>query len=225
MRSDDEVDALRARLVDGPAPVTAGIAGSALVVSAHHGAVDGLGLFASWPRRRVRPGDVQGPWRRRAPDPRQVTRGPRSAGWRRRRSALPRGSPPPDGEVASGDVFAEIDRPGLVPHRRAGDRGRAGDPPAQRRRWQGHPAPRGRRRRGATRDPAPTTGSTTAAPCCGSATSRARPARRSSERCGTRRWSGPGPRVGSRRRRGCGRRCDCSPGGSARPCWCPTSAR
>ncbi|HWM73130.1 MAG TPA: hypothetical protein VNQ53_05285, partial [Nocardioides sp.] len=45
VRRDDDVDALRARLIDSPAPVLAGIAGSAMVVSAHHASVDGLGLL------------------------------------------------------------------------------------------------------------------------------------------------------------------------------------
>ena len=45
VRGDDDVDALRARLIDGSAPVLTGIAGSALVVSAHHAWVDGLGLL------------------------------------------------------------------------------------------------------------------------------------------------------------------------------------
>ena len=43
--------------------------------------------------------------------------------------------------------FRRAHRAGRVAHRRGGDRDRAGDPPAQRRRGARHPAPGGRRRR------------------------------------------------------------------------------
>ncbi len=45
VRVDDNVDALRSLLSDATTPVVVGIAGSALVVSAHHASVDGLGLL------------------------------------------------------------------------------------------------------------------------------------------------------------------------------------
>ena len=112
VRSDDEVDALRARLVDGPAPVTAGIAGSALVVSAHHASVDGLGLLDVMAAATGQPvaSRVRGVGER-------PTRGS-FARTAIRRLAEAAFRPParvatPDGEVASGDVFAEITVPGL----------------------------------------------------------------------------------------------------------------
>ncbi len=45
VRADDDLEALRSRLTDASTPVVLGVAGSALVVSAHHGYVDGLGLL------------------------------------------------------------------------------------------------------------------------------------------------------------------------------------
>jgi hypothetical protein len=111
VRSDDDVDALRARLVDGPAPVVAGIAGSALVVSAHHAWVDGLGLL-----------DVMA-----AATGRPMTSSARGVGERPTRGGLARTAsrrlaeaafrPParvatPDGAVGSGDAFAELTVPG-----------------------------------------------------------------------------------------------------------------
>jgi hypothetical protein len=45
VRADDDLEALRSRLTDATTPVVLGIAGPALVVSAHHAYVDGLGLL------------------------------------------------------------------------------------------------------------------------------------------------------------------------------------
>jgi len=111
VRRDDDVDVLRARLIDSPAPVLVGIAGSALVVSAHHASVDGLGLLDVLAH-------VTG---------RSVTSSARGVGDRATRGGLARTAtrrlaeaafrPPavvsaPEGAVGSGDAFAELTVPG-----------------------------------------------------------------------------------------------------------------
>ena len=45
VRTDDDIELLRSRLTEAAAPVILGVAGSRLVISAHHGYVDGLGLL------------------------------------------------------------------------------------------------------------------------------------------------------------------------------------
>jgi hypothetical protein len=111
VRRDDDVDALRARLIDGSAPIIAGIAGSALVVSAHHAWVDGLGLLDVLAAATGQPvtSSVRGVGERptRGGLARTVTRRVAEAAFR-----PPAAVSTPEGVVGSGDVFAELTVPG-----------------------------------------------------------------------------------------------------------------
>jgi hypothetical protein len=107
LRRDDDLDALRTRLIDAPAPVVVGIAGNALVVSAHHAWVDGLGLLDVLAAVTGRP---VGPSVRGVGDRRTRTGFARAAARRLLEAAVRRpadiASPAAAGGV--GDVFAEV---------------------------------------------------------------------------------------------------------------------
>lgn len=111
VRRDEDVESLRTRLTESPAPVVVGVAGSALVVSAHHAAVDGLGLLDvldDLTEHRV------GSSARGVGD--RPTRGgvARTAARRLAEAALrpPAHIATPEAVVGSGDVFAELSAPG-----------------------------------------------------------------------------------------------------------------
>ena len=111
VRSDDDVDPLRARLIDGSAPVLTGIAGSALVVSAHHAWVDGLGLLDVLAAATGQPvaSSARGVGERptRGGTARTATRRLAEAAFR-----PPAAVAAPSGAVGSGDAFAELTVPG-----------------------------------------------------------------------------------------------------------------
>jgi hypothetical protein len=111
VRRDEDVDALRSRLIDAPTPVVTGVAGSTLIVSAHHARVDGLGLLdvlAAVTGRPVGP-SVRGVGER-------PTRSgfARAAGRRLVEAAVrrPAGLASPAAAGGVGDVFAEVTVPG-----------------------------------------------------------------------------------------------------------------
>lgn len=111
VRRDDDLDSLRPRLIDAPAPVVVGVAGSALVVSAHHAWVDGLGLLDVLATVTGRP---VGPSVRGVGD--RATRGgfARTAGRRLAEAAFRRPARIASSGAAGGvgDVFAEVSVPG-----------------------------------------------------------------------------------------------------------------
>jgi hypothetical protein len=111
IRHDDDLDALRARLIDAPAPVVVGVSGSALVLSAHHAWVDGLGLLDVLAAVTGRP---VGPSVRGVGD--RPTRGgfARTASRRLAEAAFrrPAGIASKGAAGGVGDVFAELSVPG-----------------------------------------------------------------------------------------------------------------
>ena len=106
VRADDDVEALRFLLTDATAPVVLGIAGSALVVSAHHSHVDGLGLLDVLTEVTGRPAAA----RVRGVADRPMRDGlARATGRRLAEAALrpPAGIASPSAAGGGGDVFAE----------------------------------------------------------------------------------------------------------------------
>ena len=111
VRRDDDVESLRTRLTESPAPVVVGVAGSALVVSAHHASVDGLGLLDVLANLTGHPVGSSA----RGVGDRPTREGVARTATRRLAEAALR--PPasiatPDAVVGSGDVFAELPVPG-----------------------------------------------------------------------------------------------------------------
>jgi hypothetical protein len=111
VRRDDDLDALRARLIDASAPVVVGVSGSALVVSAHHAWVDGLGLLDVLALVTGRP---VGPSVRGVGDRPTRSGFARSAGRRLAEAAFrrPAGIASKGAAGGVGDVFAELSVPG-----------------------------------------------------------------------------------------------------------------
>lgn len=111
VRREDDLDTLRMRLTEAAAPVVVGVSGSALVVSAHHASVDGLGLLTVLSALLGRP---VAPSVRGVVD-RPLRDGPARAIGRRLAEAALRPPAGIAGEGAAGgvgDVFAELSLPG-----------------------------------------------------------------------------------------------------------------
>lgn len=113
LRTGDDPAELRVQLTEGSAPVTLGLAGPTVVVSAHHAAVDGLGLLRVLSEVTGRPVAS----RVRGVADRPLRGGPTGAAVRRLAEAALR--PPaaiarPPRAGGGGDVFAELSVPGAV---------------------------------------------------------------------------------------------------------------
>lgn len=111
LRTDDSLELLRSRLVDGGPPVLLGVAGRTLVISAQHAFVDGLGLLGVLSEVTGRPATT----RVRGVAERPVRGGPRRAVARRLAEATLRPPAPvvsPGTVAAGGDAFAETTVPG-----------------------------------------------------------------------------------------------------------------
>jgi hypothetical protein len=112
VRTDDDVEELRLRLVDAATPVLLGLAGSSLVISARHASVDGLGLLAVLSEVTGRPASS----RVRGVADRPLRGGAAGTTGRRLAEAVfrpPAGIDSP-GAGGGGDVFAEVRVPGAL---------------------------------------------------------------------------------------------------------------